>query len=42
MIKSLLFVPAVKKMIDKIEGFNADAYIIDLEDSVEESKKKRH
>ena len=40
MIKSLLFVPATEKMINKIEGFNADAYIVDLEDSIEDSKKE--
>ena len=33
-IKSLLFVPARDKMLDKIKTMNADAYIIDLEDSI--------
>lgn len=37
---SLLFVPAKDKMLAKIESFDADAYIIDLEDSIEESDKE--
>ena len=32
---SLLFVPAKNKMLSKIEKLDAEAYIIDLEDSVE-------
>lgn len=38
-IKSLLFVPAKDKMLAKIPSLNADAYIIDLEDSIPEEEK---
>ncbi len=38
-IKSLLFVPADKKRLSKIGSIKADAYIIDLEDSIEEELK---
>jgi len=37
--RSLMFVPAVEKMLRKIIQYNADAYIIDLEDSIIESDK---
>lgn len=37
---SLLFVPAKDKMLAKIESFDADAYIIDLEDSIENYDKE--
>lgn len=37
---SLLFVPAKDKMLAKIESFDADVYIIDLEDSIEDSDKE--
>lgn len=37
---SLLFVPAKEKMLMKIETFDADAYIIDLEDSIEDNDKE--
>ena len=37
---SLLFVPAKNKMLSKIEKLDAEAYIIDLEDSVEEEYKQ--
>lgn len=36
---SLLFVPAKEKMLMKIKDLNADAYILDLEDSIEEEHK---
>lgn len=39
-IKSLLFVPAKQKMLNKIADFNAGGYIIDLEDSIEEDGKR--
>lgn len=39
-IRSLLFVPGNKKMLSKIELLDADAYIIDLEDSIEENNKQ--
>ncbi len=39
MIHSLLFVPAVPKMLGKIEGMTADAYVIDLEDSIPVDQK---
>lgn len=39
-IKSLLFVPAKEKMLTKIPFLNADAYIIDLEDSILEDEKE--
>ena len=38
--KSLLFVPAKEKMLAKIPTMKADAYIIDLEDSIPEEKKE--
>lgn len=38
-MRSLLFVPAVEKMLNKISGFIADAYIVDLEDSIAPEKK---
>ena len=38
-INSLLFVPAKEKMLVKIPSMNADAYIIDLEDSIPEEEK---
>ena len=37
---SLLFVPAKKKMLEKIAGFDADAVIIDLEDAVADQDKE--
>lgn len=39
-MRSLLFVPAKKKMLNKITSFNSDAYIIDLEDSILSSEKE--
>ena len=39
-IKSLLFVPAKDKMLAKIPTMNADAFIIDLEDSIPEEEKQ--
>lgn len=39
-IKSLLFVPAKDKMLAKIPLLNANAYIIDLEDSIPEEEKE--
>ena len=38
--RSLLFVPAKEKMLRKIGTLGSDAYIIDLEDSIEESDKE--
>ena len=38
--KSLLFVPAKGKMLSKIDAVDADAFIIDLEDSIEEDYKE--
>lgn len=38
--KSLLFVPAKEKMLSKIANFSADAYIIDLEDSISPKEKE--
>ena len=38
--KSLLFVPAKNKMLTKIDMLDADAFIIDLEDSIEEDYKE--
>lgn len=38
---TLLFVPAKEKMLNKISGFHADAYILDLEDSIEEADKEQ-
>lgn len=39
-IRSLLFVPADEKRLVKIGKTNADAYIIDLEDSIDETNKE--
>lgn len=39
-IKSILFVPAEKKRLEKIKNLNADAYIIDLEDAIKDSEKE--
>lgn len=39
MIRSLMFVPAKEKMLKKIVEFTADAYIIDLEDSIPANAK---
>lgn len=39
-IKSLLFVPAKDKLLAKIPLLNADAYIIDLEDSIAKDDKE--
>lgn len=39
MLRSLLFVPAKEKMLNKIASFTADGYIIDLEDSISEEEK---
>lgn len=39
-IKSLLFVPAKDKMLAKIPSMKANAYIIDLEDSIPEEEKE--
>ena len=39
-IRSLLFVPGKEKTLRKIGEFNADSYIIDLEDSIELSMKQ--
>lgn len=39
-MNSLLFVPALEKMLNKLPGFHADAYIIDLEDSIPAEKKQ--
>lgn len=39
MVKSLLFVPAKEKMLNKILELNSDGYIIDLEDSIMEEEK---
>lgn len=39
-VKSLLFVPARDKMLAKIPQMNADAFIIDLEDSIPEEEKE--
>lgn len=38
-LRSLLFVPAKEKMMKKIPYMQADAYILDLEESIEISKK---
>lgn len=38
--RSLLFIPAKEKMINKIKELNADIYIIDLEDSIENECKE--
>lgn len=39
MLRSLLFVPAKEKMMSKITALNADGFIIDLEDSINEEEK---
>ena len=39
MVHSLLFVPAREKMLGKISGFEADGYVIDLEDSIRREEK---
>lgn len=39
MLRSFLFVPAKERMLAKIGTLEADAYIIDLEDSIEDEKK---
>lgn len=38
-LHSLLFVPAREKMLNKIDNFSADGYIIDLEDSIGDEEK---
>lgn len=38
-MRSLLFVPAVEKMLNKINTLNADAFIADLEDSIPDENK---
>ena len=40
MIRSVMFVPSVERMLMKIHSFNADAYVLDLEDAVSDDKKK--
>ena len=40
-IKSMIFVPAVEKRLAKIGKMHADAYIIDLEDSIAQNDKDR-
>lgn len=40
MLRSLMFVPAKEKMLQKIPNFDADAIIIDIEDSIEQYDKK--
>lgn len=39
-INSLLFVPAIDKMLAKIPQMKADAFILDLEDSIPEEEKE--
>lgn len=39
-IRSLLFVPAKDKTLAKISSLQADAYIVDLEDSIPETEKE--
>ena len=39
MLRSLLFVPAKEKMMNKISSLSSDGYIIDLEDSINEGEK---
>ncbi|NBJ91363.1 HpcH/HpaI aldolase/citrate lyase family protein [Parablautia muri] len=41
MLRSFLFVPAKRHMLSKIKTFGADAYIIDLEDSIEIENKEK-
>ena len=38
-MRSLLFVPAVERMLYKIPQLSADAFIVDLEDSIPDDKK---
>ena len=38
-MRSLLFVPAIEKMLNKVPLMSADAFIIDLEDSISAEKK---
>lgn len=38
-VNSILFVPAKEKMMNKISSLSADAYIIDLEDSISDNEK---
>lgn len=40
MIRSLLFVPAEEKKLNKIQYINADAFIIDIEDSIKTHNKQ--
>ncbi len=40
-MKSLLFVPSKPKMLGKIVSSEADACIIDLEDSINEADKEQ-
>lgn len=40
MMRSILFVPAKEKMLNKISTLDADAYVVDLEDSIEISEKE--
>lgn len=40
MLRSLMFVPARMRMLEKIPRFDADAYILDLEDSVPDADKE--
>ena len=40
-MRSLLFIPAKEKMLNKIAELSADAYIIDLEDSIPEEDKEK-
>ena len=40
MYRSLLFVPSVTKMLQKIPSFTADSFIVDLEDSISEDNKE--
>ena len=40
-ITSLLFVPAKRKMLEKIPSFSADAFVIDLEDSIPVCEKQQ-
>lgn len=37
--RSLMFIPAKSKTLSKLGQFDADAYVIDLEDSIEEQNK---
>ena len=41
MQRSLLFVPAKEKMLQKISILSSDGYIIDLEDSINEDEKEK-